>query len=158
MAAQPVIDILKESDLDEAVAMLVRAFDSRFEKDARIELQRSLGPNPDARITFVARLDGKIVGTVQCMMDYVHTDTYCLFWVGADPDYQGVGVGRALMAHAENHIARDLLKGKPGTVIITDYTRIRNPESGYYTSQGYVPGPLTHNGAPVMVKILNGEA
>ncbi len=149
------IEQLTPGRLEEAVALVVRVFGPAYEKEAREELPWSLRPNPDNRITFVACIGGRIVGMIQPMVSYIHTDTYGLSWVSTDPAHQGKGIGKALVKHAEKHIARDLLKGKPGTVVIVDYTQKENPASRFYANLGYVAGPRTHNGAPVMVKILN---
>jgi len=149
------IERLTEERLEEAVDLVMRVFGPDFEKEAREELPWSLRANPDSRITFVACLDGKVVGMIQPMVSYIHTDTYGLSWVSTDPAHQGKGIGKALVRHAEEHISRDLLKGRPGTIVIVDYTQKVNPASRFYANLGYVPGPRTHNGAPVMVKILN---
>ena len=149
------IEPLTEDRLEEAVDLVMRVFGPAFEKEAREELPWSLRANPDSRITFVACLDGKMVGMIQPMVSYIHTDTYGLSWVSTDPAHQGKGIGKALVSHAEEHISHDLLKGRPGTIVIVDYTQKENPASRFYASLGYVAGPRTHNGAPVMVKILN---
>jgi len=151
------IQALTENQIDEAVAVILRAFDPSYEKDARLELGRSLSPAAhfDRPETFVALRDGKIVGTIQTAQNYAHFDVYSLSWIAVDPAVQGRGVGKAMVSHAEDHIARNILKGKPGTILIVDDTRVKNPGTDYYLRMGYADGPVTHRGMQVMVKIVN---
>src|SRR6185295_10064182 len=151
------IEPLTEDRLDEAVSVILRAFDPSYEKDAYYELGRSLAPEkhfekPD---TFMALRDGRIAGTIQTAQNYAHFDVYSLSWIAVDPAAQGQGIGKAMVRHAENHIARTILKGKTGTILIIDDTRVKNPGTDYYLRMGYADGPVTHRGMQVMVKILN---
>jgi ribosomal protein S18 acetylase RimI-like enzyme len=151
------IEPLTLERIDDSVGVILRAFDASYEKDARLELGRSLSPHDhfDRPETFVALQDGKVVGTIQTAQNYAHFDVYSLSWIAVDPAMQGRGVGKSMVRHAEEHIARNILNGKPGTILIVDDTRVKNPGTDYYLRMGYADGPVTHRGMQVMVKIVN---
>lgn len=149
------IQILDHARLDETLALLIPLYDAAYASYLRDELARSIKPNDDQRITFVALVDGKVAGAVQVLLGYINTDTYDLIWLSVGEAYKGRGVAKTLMAHAENFVANELLKGQPGTLMLADFTRHENPDSQFYINFGYTAGPLMHDNAPVMLKILN---
>jgi GNAT superfamily N-acetyltransferase len=155
-----IIEPLTPEAMEETIAVILRAFDPSYEADARLEMGRSLSPDDhfDRPETFIARRDGRIAGIIQYARNYAHFDIFSFGWVAIDPSFQGKGVGKALIAYAEDHIARNILRGRPGTILIIDDTRVKKPSSDYYLSRGYTDGPLTHRGMHVMVKILNKTA
>ncbi len=150
------IQPLTADRIDESIAVIVRAFDPTYEDSAREELRWSLSePSYYRPDSFVAVADGKVAGFIQCAANYAHPDTFSIGWVAVDPTHQRQGIGRALVDHAEAHIAKKMLKGKRGTILIVDDTRLKNPGTDFYLRRGYEDGPLTHKGMHVMVKIVN---
>lgn len=149
------IEILTPERLDEALAMLIPLYDPRYEVYLRDEITRSTRSNDDQRTSFIALVEGRVAGAVQILLNYVNTETYDLIWLSVGKDYQGLGISKALMAHAENYVAGELLKGAPGTLMLADFTRHDNRDSRFYLNFGYTEGPLMHDGAPIMLKILN---
>lgn len=149
------IQILREARLAETLDMLIPLYDAQYEIYLRDEIARGTRPNDDQRTTFIALMDGKVAGAVQVLLNYVNTDTYDLIWLSVGEDFKGRGLSKLLMAHAEKHVAENLLKGQPGTLMLADFTRHENPDSKFYINFGYTEGPLMHDGAPIMLKILN---
>ena len=62
------------------------------------------GLSREDHTTHVAVLDGKVVGNFSfgpCRGDFVDDSCYHLYAIYIDPDFQGRGIGRQLMAYAE---------------------------------------------------------
>jgi len=150
------IQKLREARLEETLNMLIPLYDPHYEVYLRDEIARGARPNDDQRTTFIAVSDdGRVAGAVQILLNYVNTETYDLIWLSVGEDFKGRGLSKLLMAHAEKHVAEDLLKGQPGTLMLADFTRHENKDSKFYINFGYTEGPLMHDGAPIMLKILN---
>lgn len=156
MNARPIaIEILTPARLEETLDMLIPLYDPHYAPYLRDEIARSTRPNDDQRMTFIALAEGRVAGAVQILLNYVNTETYDLIWLSVGKGYQGLGLSRTLMAHAENHVAQELLQGRPGTLMLADFTRHENQDSRFYINFGFTEGPLMHDGAPIMLKILN---
>jgi ribosomal protein S18 acetylase RimI-like enzyme len=150
------IDFLRKEEFEEAVSLSCRAFDDSYDAPAREELTWGPPPHKDATATFAARIGGCLAGIIQTLQNPVHFDVYSISWVAVDPAQQGKGIGGALVRYAEDYIARIMLEGRPGTILIVDDTRLKNPHLNYYGRLGYADGPLlTHRGMQVMVKTVN---
>lgn len=149
------IEPLTPARLEETLALLTPLYDPHYSPYLREEVARGAGPNEHQQTTFIALVDGTVAGAVQILLNYVNTETYDLIWLSVGKDYQGLGLSKRLMAHAENYVAEVLLKGQPGTIMLADFTRHQNPDSRFYINFGYTEGPLMHDGAPIMLKILN---
>lgn len=69
------------------------------------------------------------------------------------PEYQGQGIGKALMTHIEEYTARQLLPGWDGYFQLVSAKR----KEGFYRSLGYVSHPNDHSGAAMSKWVKNSE-
>ncbi len=60
-----------------------------------------------------------------------------------EPQYQGQGIGRALLTHVENYIASRLMPGCPGYLQLVS----AKGKEAFYTKCGYAIHPHEHSGA-----------
>ncbi len=60
-----------------------------------------------------------------------------------EPAYQGQGIGRALLAHVENYIAKRLITGCPGYLQLVS----AKGRDAFYEKCGFVSHPNDHSGA-----------
>jgi len=79
---------------------------------------------------FVAEIDGRIVGTLFASYRGEPPGEARLAWIGIDPDYQGRGIGKKLMAKAEAYLRS---KGVKRVLLGTDRPRAMP----FYLSTGY---------------------
>lgn len=148
-------EILTPERLEECIALLLPLYEPEYEPYIRAEIGNSTQANTLEWTTIIALIDGRIAGAVQVLLTYVNTQSYDLIWLSVGKDYQGRGLSRALIAEAERYVAQDLLKGEKGTLMLADFTRHTNPKSDFYIKAGFTEGPMMHDGAPIMLKILN---
>lgn len=148
-------EILTAGRLEECLSILIPLYEPEYEPYIRDEITRSTQANDLQWTTIIALIDGKIAGAVQVLLNYVNTQSYDLIWLSVGKDYQGRGLSRALINEAERFVSQDLLKGEKGSLMLADFTRHHNPNSNFYTKAGFTEGPLMHDGAPLMIKILN---
>lgn len=151
------IEHLTPARLEETLSILTPLYEPHYAPYIRTEIALGARPNEHQQTTFIALVDGKVAGAVQILLNYVNTETYDLIWLSVGKDYQGLGLSKRLMTHAETYVAEVLLKEKPGTLMLADFTRHQNPESQFYINLGYTEGPKMHDGAPIMLKILNAD-
>lgn len=149
------IETLCADTLAETLELLTPLYDPHYTHYLHDEITRSTQPNDDQRMTFIALVDGRVAGAVQILLNYVNTETYDLIWLSVGEAYKGRGISKKLMAYTEDYVATQLLKGQPGTLMLADFTRHENPQSQFYINFGFTEGPLMHDGAPIMLKILN---
>jgi GNAT superfamily N-acetyltransferase len=155
VASAVIVETLTETRLEETLDLLIPLYDPHYAPYLRDELTRSVRPNDDQRLTLIALVEGRVAGAVQILLTYINTESYDLIWLSVGKGYQGLGLSKTLMAHAETYVAEVLLKGEPGTLMLADFTRHENTDSQFYINFGFTEGPAMHDGAPVMVKILN---
>lgn len=108
------------SDAAGVAQVLVRAFTD--EPDVAV-LEAALARRPDS-VGFVAEQDGHLVGHVRLTTGWVDAperlaEVEILSPLGVDPTHQGMGIGRALVAHAlawaaDAQIPAVFLEGDPG--------------------------------------------
>ncbi|MCD8497381.1 MAG: GNAT family N-acetyltransferase [Alphaproteobacteria bacterium] len=139
------IEHLTPARLAETLEVLIPLYEAHYEPFIRTEIAKGAVPNDHQQTTFIALVDGKVAGAVQILLNYVNTETYDLIWLSVGKNYQGLGLSKKLMDHAENYVAQMLLKGEPGTLMLADFTRHQNPDSKFYLNLGYTEGPLMHD-------------
>lgn len=149
--------ILTARRLEECLSILIPLYAPEYEPYIRAEITRSTHENDLQWTTLIALVNGKIAGAVQVLLNYVNTQTYDLIWLSVGKDYQGRGLSRQLLGEAERYVANVLLKGEKGSLLLADFTRHHNPASDFYIKAGYTLGPQMHDGAPIMIKILNED-
>lgn len=106
---------LKKSDLRKASHIVGQNYSKKYEVMAFNEMRASFMDYPIKPAYIVAEEKGEIIGVagyVQSWMDY---DIYEIFWVNVSPDYQGQGVGSALINKAISIIKRK----EPKTILLT---------------------------------------
>jgi GNAT superfamily N-acetyltransferase len=150
-------EILTPERLDECLSVLIPLYEPEYEPYIRDEISRSTQPNDLQWTTIIALIDGRVAGAVQVLLNYVNTQSYDLIWLSVGKDYQGQGLSRGLLAEAERYVAHNLLKGEKGSLMLADFTRHKNPTSDFYIKAGYTLGPEMHDGASLMIKILNND-
>ena len=155
MSTEVKIVRLKRDRIPEAVEVIKRAYrDAALEKSARDDLRLSFAKTKWKPTTFIALLEGKTVGTIQCIPAYINWRTTGIAWAAVDPSLQGLGIGKILMRHTEEYIRRHFWKGASGTILLVDGASKRAPgaKKDYYAEMGYVAGPMLHNGEAIMAK------
>ena len=100
--------------------------------------------------SFSAECDGKIIGMVRLLGD--GGMAFFLKDFVISPEYQGKGIGTALLRHAEEYISSQLKKGWQGYLQLVS----AKGKEGFYLKSGYVLHPHEHSGAG-MSKWIDGE-
>lgn len=118
-------------------------------------------PDNDMRLLgclIAAAENGRAVGTIQCGLwnrDKVPEDEgrtlYWLFSLAVAPDWQGRGVGSALLVAAEDLARRDIPSGQNGRLHLVDETEKYGKKSHFYKKRGY-QDIGTYNDYPYMIK------
>jgi len=121
----------RDGDVDEVIALWEKCGLTRPQNDPAKDIAFArAGPASDV---LVARLGGRIVASVMVGHDG-HRGT--VYYVSADPDVQGRGLGRQVMAAAEDWLrARGVWK--LNLVIRDDNKKVR----GFYEAIGYETEP-----------------
>jgi GNAT superfamily N-acetyltransferase len=150
---------LTQSRTSEAAIVAARAFaDITLASGIKKDFHFSFSTHPYKPTTFVAVLDGNVVGTVQCMQLHINWRTYGVAWLAVHPDYWDLGIGRALLTHVEGHV-RKLSKGESSSIVLADSAgKLSRRRRNFYLKLGYAQGPVLHNNEPIMVKNLEGLA
>ena len=99
--------------------------------------------------TFSVMHDGQVVAMARLLGDGAMA--FFLKDLIVAPEYQGHGIGRALLSHVEDYIRRQL---KPGWRSYFQLMSARGKE-GFYQKMGYTAHPNEHGG-PGMSKWLIG--
>ncbi|MUT64660.1 GNAT family N-acetyltransferase [Paenibacillus sp. NEAU-GSW1] len=114
--------------------------------DAAEYWSSAIGPDV---LLFNARLDGRIVGTVQVHLSTKQNGSHRaeIAKLMTHPGYRRRGIGRALMERAE-----ESAKQAGRSLLVLD-TRDGDPSNGLYTSIGYIPA----GSVPYYAQSANGE-
>jgi ribosomal protein S18 acetylase RimI-like enzyme len=67
------------------------------------------------------------------------TSSYDLYWIAVHPDYQGKGIGSALIRETESRIGQ---AGGQGIYVETSSRPVYEPTRAFYVSRGYVQAAL----------------
>jgi len=126
---------LKLEDLSDIIAFSKKTYGYEKEKrhlDDLCDLTKSAaeGFAREPEGMFVAEIDGRVVGTLFASCNDNPPEEARLAWIGVDPDYQGRGIGKKLMAKAEAYLRS---KGVKRVLLGTDRPRAMP----FYLSQGY---------------------
>jgi D-alanine-D-alanine ligase len=124
-------------DRDPVLAFL--AATGFFRPDERViaqeVLDEALAKGPGGHYqSFVAELDGRAAGWVCVGPTPCTVGTFDIYWIGVDPAVQGRGVGKALMRHAEDLIAR---RGGRMAVVETSGRAIYDSTRRFYLALDY---------------------
>jgi len=121
------IERLADADLDAVVRLWERCNLTRPWNDPRSDIDFARQQqNADM---LVGRCDGKIVATIMVGHD---GHRGCVYYVAVDPDHQRNGVGRAMMAAAENWL-RDRGVAKLNLMIRAENASVQ----AFYEALGY---------------------
>jgi ribosomal protein S18 acetylase RimI-like enzyme len=136
MAKEISIRRLKGADLPR-VREIMKCGDV-FSKTDKHDLYKSISvylkePDDDEFITYAATLDSELVGFVSYGRE-LGKDTYGIYIISVDADYQGRGIGSSLMEFAEKRIKA---KRARAIFISTSSTRQYTPARALYKSRGY---------------------
>lgn len=84
--------------------------------------------------SYTAEVEGKVAGWVCFGHTPCTVATYDLYWIVVSPDFQGKGVGKALMEHAEK-----LIEEAGGKIIVVETSGrpVYNPTRQFYLKLGY---------------------
>lgn len=105
-----VVDLIKEIEINEVCDMIkktcLRSFSGYYPKEwVDYTLSRQTVERISEKINrmsfYVAKEDGKIVGSGAIGEYYEKNDEACIFSFFVDPDFQGKGIGRAIMQKLE---------------------------------------------------------
>lgn len=91
------IRLMKKSDRDE-IFELVRRLSDWFSKSAREE---TIPTDIESHKVFIAEDEGRIVGFVSLC---VKSDMPEISWIGVNPNYQEIGIGKKLLDRVESEV------------------------------------------------------
>ena len=160
-----VIKPLEKSEAESAAKVLCRAFNEPA-RDMRKQIDESFQHKSHRPVTFVASVNGKIVGVVRYRLYYAmrpgDEPVFGLYSLGVDPAFRKQGIGHTLVKHVEDYIANKTLKpGEQASIVLGDATKKDNPSSTFYEEVGYaLQDNAQHppkDGIPGMIKIIKRE-
>ncbi|MBI1214887.1 MAG: GNAT family N-acetyltransferase [Alphaproteobacteria bacterium] len=107
--------------------------------------------------TFMATVDGRLVGTVRCHRSDKNPDYFSVSLLAVDPAHRKKGIGHMLMRHAEDFLKKEWMKGAQHYVSLEDSTKHNNPKSRFYEGMGYTQwgDRKGADGDPIFYKWLN---
>lgn len=142
------LELLNKYNLQDAIDIQHDAFDGRWDKYAKDIIPRLIGSN--GYFFYVAKNNGKIVGTSGAMHDPIAPNTFGLGWVAILPEFQGKGLGREMLNSFMKKMQQDYCKGENCTFILS----ADSEEQMFYTKLGFTEGGTIHCGAKIMLKIV----
>lgn len=149
------ISRLRDWHMKETTALLRRTFNISAQ-DVRKSMRRAADEMAPPAV-FVATINGRVVGTVQC--HYYEPGFSAVAWLAVDEACRKNGIGHLLMQQAEFDIAHAALPRRDAAVLLKDGTKKNNPASRFYENMGYVheaPGVM-HDGLPILTKRLKNR-
>jgi predicted N-acetyltransferase YhbS len=134
------IDLLDPLQIPVAVNVLARAF-GETKPGQKANFARHLSTSEDVHFHALAAMhEGKMIGVITMGSSTLgDLPAIKLHNLAVDPDWQGKGIARALMLHAEELVKIECLSGKPGFILTYDGIDIRRGEIGFCRKLGYVP-------------------
>jgi GNAT superfamily N-acetyltransferase len=148
--------------MDETLGVLSHAFGgalSSMSSRAAENLRDIQAGRRDQGVAFSALVDGHVAGNIQ--LDCAFSPEFRLKWLAVDPARQGVGVGTALLAHADGFMADSLAEYgyDHGIVSLSSLVSVQYPESRFFERNGYTivwqPEPVRDAvQPPLMVKAV----
>ncbi|HEY8190628.1 MAG TPA: GNAT family N-acetyltransferase [Micavibrio sp.] len=141
------ISELTKSDLQEAVDLTSLCFGENRRAAAAYDFSLSFDSYPLRPKTFVMHKDNQIIGAMQSLSAYIHFNTQSFAWLCVHPDYRKQGLGKALLAYAEQETITRKFKNKAGTFLL-----VAAYDPAYYAAAGYKGDLQTHSNEPLMVK------
>jgi len=145
------IRLLEQDDTQTALHLLVSVFGQKVNQLARGELERMFSREP-FRPYFIGAFDDlRLIGVVATVQLLFTTDTFGLCWVCVHPDRQRQGLGTRLVVAAIEFTRLELLRQKPGTLLLN----VSDELSGFYRRLGFARGSSMHGDGLVMSMIVN---
>src|SRR5947208_3160936 len=127
-----IVRAYEPDDLSTLATLLTRAFGDLWDEE---QVRRRLVEAPDVEETYVLAHHDRLVATASArVMPDVYPGSGYVHWVGADPDYQGKGLGALVSIRVLQHF-RDV--GLRDAVLETDDFRL--PALRMYLRLGFVP-------------------
>jgi ribosomal protein S18 acetylase RimI-like enzyme len=95
------ISPLQKHEIDEAVDLLALCFGENFRPYALTDVSYTFEKASYVPRTFVARTDGKIVGSIQSVNGYIASSLRAFAWVATHPNHRRNGIAEKLLQYAE---------------------------------------------------------
>jgi GNAT superfamily N-acetyltransferase len=141
------IEPLKPQEVRSALDVIRSCFDRSFHDAAEVDVSATFHSYPYVPLSFVAKDHQRHIGFVQSFTAYMHPNTYSVEWLCVIPEYRRHGVGRELLTFAERFVLSTRFYQGNGTFLL-----VSTIDCSYYERLGYIRGPNTHNGHPLMMK------
>jgi predicted N-acetyltransferase YhbS len=145
--------LLKSTDAEAAVALLVKVFSRSVEESAAAEIRRMFS-HEKYRPHFIGAFESRrLLGLVGVVNAAFMMETYGLGWMAVTPERQRQGIGSQLVEEAVRFTEQKLLKGTRGQLLVGAWDDIR----GYYDKAGFKDGLSLQMGNRFMGRVLNGK-
>ena len=129
---------LNSDDFDAVVEIDEKVFDRARPGYYETKFARALDEKDRLVLSLVAELEGKVVGFVMCELfvgEYgIPATTATLDTIGINPDFQGKGVGKQLMADFIGHVRKAGVQKINTLVDWNDWQLIR-----FFSASGFAP-------------------
>jgi ribosomal protein S18 acetylase RimI-like enzyme len=140
LADEPILRTTAKADRKPILDLLART--GFFRPDefavAREVLDDALTKGPQGHYQSLCSVatNGQVLGWICYGPTPCCIGTYDIYWLAIDPSYQGRGLGKRMMTHAENDIAR---RGGRMTIVETSSRELYDPTNKFYVACGYDP-------------------
>jgi N-acetylglutamate synthase-like GNAT family acetyltransferase len=135
------------SDIPDCVEIVRLNWGNKVAERADAELNRLILDNMASYFVFTYPFfgDDKIVGFIGVMPSWIMTGIWDLIWVNTHPNYQGTGIGKALVLHGLSEI-----KEYHGTAV-----HLMTKEYNFFKKFGFKMAFLYDSGWALMAKQLH---
>lgn len=142
-----IISNLTINDVNEAVELASICFGEHMRLVAEEDFNATFECASYVPKTFIGTRDGKIIALVQSHVSSMQSNLQSFSWLCVHPDYRGMGLGHAILAHAEQETIQNRFKDQQGAFLLHS-----GIDPAFYHKAGYRGQTLSYDNAPFLSK------
>jgi ribosomal protein S18 acetylase RimI-like enzyme len=143
--------LIRQTEIEQVVNLLSQVFGEEIRNLAQQELNRMFTTERYPP-QFLGAFDcDNFLGVCAVVQIIFCTDTYGLCWLAVRSELQRQGIGTSLVDAVMKYTEEELLRGKPGTMLLACFPELTQ----YYIERGFHAGIPMHEDSVTMSHVLN---